>query len=154
MAKKRCILVCVTPQKSCRHLIECGLRHAEEQGAELRIVSVLPMRQSLAPDLAALESLNEYAREFGADMTVTFSDDPAGSVCKMARSCGACALLTGFSGKNSSHFLQDLHSRSPHIPLWMADSDGTAYMIGHAPSTDIRIFADGTFRIPLHDSTT
>lgn len=148
----QCILVCVTPQHSCRHLIACGQRLAEEQGVDLRIISVLPLRQSVAPDLTALESLNDYAREFGADMTVTFSDNAAASVCAMAQSCGACALLTGFPGKNSTHFLLDLHEQNPQIPLWMADSDGTAYMIGHTSHSEIQIVADGTFRIPLRDS--
>ena len=153
MANKHMILVCVTPQHTCRHLIRCGLRLAEEQDAEMRIVSVLPLRQSVAPDLAALDSLNDLARESGAEMTVAFSDDPSGSVSRMALECGASALLTGFPGKDSTHFVLSLHERIPHIPLWMADSDGTAYMIGHAPKTEILTVADATFRIPLRDAT-
>ena len=37
----------------------------------------------------------------------------------------------------------------PQIPLWMVDSDGTAYTIGHAAQSELQIITDGTFRIPL-----
>lgn len=152
MASRPGILVCVTPQRSCRYLIACGQRLAEEQGADLRIVSILPLRQSVAPDLAALEALNEFAREFGAEMTVSFSDDPARSVSDMVRELHVSALLTGFPGKNSTQFVEALHKRIPHIPLWMADNDGTAYTIGRAVHSDMQIVADSTFFIPLPDS--
>ena len=153
MSKNGVVLVCVTPQHSCRHLIECGQRFAQQQNAALHILSVLPQRQSFAPDWSVLESLNEYAGEFGAEMTVTFSDCPSDSVLKTVSETGVCTLLTGFPGKNSTHFVFDLHGKIPQIPLWMVDSDGTAYTIGHAAQSELQIITDGTFRIPLPTHT-
>lgn len=148
MSENGVILVCVTPQQSGAHLISCGRRLADEYACTLRIVSVLPQKQSFSPDLSVLESLNEAARSSGAEMTVCFSDSPADKVCEIVRESDVRMLLAGFPGKNSAHFLQTLHETLPDLPLWFIDSDGTAYSIGHAALGDTN--EDGTYRVLLH----
>ena len=117
MSKNGVVLVCVTPQQSGKHLISCGRRLADERGCTLRILSVLPQRQSFAPDLSVLESLNDAARESGAEMTVCFSDSPADKVREILRETDAQMLIAGFPGKHSTHFLQSLHEKAPDVPL-------------------------------------
>ena len=147
MEKNSVVLVCVTPQQSGRHLIACGRRFADDRGCTLRILSVLPQRQSFSPDLSVLESLNDAARESGAEMTVCFSDSPADKVVEIIREANAQLLIAGFPGKHSTHFLQSLHEKVPDVPLWLVDSDGAAYTIGHAVREDVQ--TDGTFQIVL-----
>ena len=149
MSKNGVILVCVTPQRSCRKLIECGKRFAEQQQCTLRILSVLPQGQSFAPDLSALEALNACAGEFGAEMTVLFSDSPAERVFQAVRETPSCTVVTGFPGKNSTQFVLQLHEKLPQTPLWMVDQDGTAYTVGRAPKQESRVISDGTYQIVL-----
>lgn len=152
MMKNGVVLVCVTPQQSGRHLIACGRRFADEYGCTLRILSVLPQRQCFAPDLSVLESLNEAAHESGAEMTVCFSDSPAEKVREILRETNVEMLIAGFPGKHSTHFLQSLHEKAPEIPLWLVDSDGAAYTIGHAVQQSVQ--TDGTFQVVLQGKRT
>lgn len=146
MTKNGVVLVCVTPQQSGRRLIEYGRRLADERGCTLRILSVLPQKQSFAPDLSVLESLNESAHEFGAEMTVCFSDSPADKVREIVRETGAQMLLAGFPGRHSSNFLQALHAKQPDLPLWLIDAGGTAYTIAPAFANEQTA---GTFQVVL-----
>ena len=152
MTKNGVVLVCVTPQQSGRHLIACGRRFADERGCTLRIMSVLPQRQSFAPDLSVLEALNDAARESGAEMTVCFSDSPADKVREIVRETDAQMLIAGFSGKHSTHFLQSLHKQAPDVPIWLVDSDGSAYTIGRSFRKDAQ--TEGTFQIVLQAKPT
>ena len=131
MTKNGSVLVCVTAQRTCRKLIECGFRLAEEKGAALRILSVFPQNRCTMPDIDALEMLNSAALEFGAEMTVCFSDDLMQCV-REAISPDTRLLVTGFPGKNSTEFIEKLRS-IPTLPLCMVDSDGTAYSIERKP---------------------
>ncbi len=147
MSENGVIIVCVTPQQSGKHLIACGRRLADAHGCALRIVSVLPQKQSFAPDLSVLESLNEAARESGAEMTVCFSDSPADKVCEIVRGTDLKMLLAGFPGKNSTNFLQSLHEKQADLPLWLIDGDGTGYTIGNAARRDVSL--GGTYCVVL-----
>lgn len=150
MHKNSVVLVCVTPQQSSKHLIDCGLRLAQERGSSLRILSVLPQRQAFAPDLSVLEMLNSAAHEAGAEMTVCFSDSPAEKVCEIVRESDIEMLLAGFPGKHSTHFLQSLHEKLPALQLWLVDSDGTAYTFGPAAQT----LPGGAIRVVLQGKPT
>ena len=152
MADNGVVLVCVTPQQSGKHLISCGRRFADERGCTLCILSVLPQKQSSAPDLSVLESLNDAARESGAEMTVCFSDSPADKVCEILRETDVNMVLAGFPGKHSTHFLQALHEKMPQLPLWLADADGAAYTIGHAVQPQPQ--AEGTYQVVLRSKPT
>ena len=147
MTKNGVVLVCVTPQQSGKHLIACGRQFADERGCTLRILTVLPQKQGFAPDLSVLESLNDAARESGAEMTVCFSDAPADKVCEIIRETNVEMLLAGFPGKRSTCFLQSLHEKAPGVRLWLVDSDGAAYTIGHSVQREQP--TDGTFQVVL-----
>ena len=129
MSAKRTLLVCVTAQESCDRLVQYGRRIARQEHATLRIVSVLPRRQSVCPDLQALERLNAVAIASGAQMRVCFSDDSVEKIREIALEESAQMLVVGFPGKDSSGFVHDLHAALPRTPLCMVDLDGTAYSI-------------------------
>lgn len=133
MSENGIVLVCVTAQQSSRLLIECGKKLAEEKNAELRIFSVLPQRQSFAPDLDVLVRLQEIADDASAQMKVCFSDSPVDCVSQELHRNDVRMLVTGFPGKNSTKFITQIHAQSPLTPLCMVDSDGTAYSIERAP---------------------
>lgn len=147
MSENGVVLVCVTPQQSGKHLISCGRRMADERGCTLRILSVLPQKQSFAPDLSVLEFLNDAARESGAEMTVCFSDSPADKVCEIVRETDVNMLLAGFPGKHSTHFLQSLHEKLPDVRLWLVDADGSAYSISSAVQPHTQ--TNGTYCVVL-----
>ncbi len=129
MAQEGILLVCVTAQESCSRLVEYGAALAKSENAALRIVSVLPRRQSMQPDLLALERLNAAAIESGAQMRVYFSDEPIERIREIAVAKDVRMLIVGFPGKNSSGFVHALHEAMPRMPLCMVDTDGTAYSI-------------------------
>lgn len=127
------VLVCVTAQQSSRRLIECGMRLAEQKNAELRIFSVLPQKQSFAPDLDALVRLQEIADNANAQMKVCFSDAPVDCVLRELRKGNICMLVTGFPGKRSTQFITQIHESAPLTPICMVDNDGTAYSLERVP---------------------
>lgn len=129
MSAKHTVVVCVTAQESCGRLVEFGRKLAKQEHAALRIVSVLPRRQSVSPDLPALERLNAAATASGAQMRVCFSDNPVEKIREIALEESARMLILGFPGKDSSGFVHDLHAALPRMPLCMVDLDGTAYSI-------------------------
>lgn len=127
------VLVCVTAQQSSRRLIERGVQIAAQENAELRIFSILPQRQSFAPDLDALVRLQEIADSANAQMKVCFSDAPVDCVLQELRKGNVCMLVTGFPGKNSTKFITQIHKSAPLTPICMVDIDGTAYSLERIP---------------------
>jgi len=134
MNKKNVVLVCVTPQLSCKRLIEAGAAIAKSEGASVRILSVFPKRQCYNPDRNALEFLNRSAADTNAAMTVCFSDEPVKIALQYAGEQGVKRVVTGFPRENSSSFINDFHRLMPEMPLCMVDDDCTAYEI--APAAD------------------
>lgn len=141
MKKKGVVLVCVTPQLSCKRLIETGKAIADSEGASVRILSVFPKRQCYNPDLNALEALNEAAVKNNAAMTVCFSDSAEKSISQYASEPGTLKVVVGFPRENSSEFITKFHAIMPGIPLCMVDDDGTAYEITTDENSEEEIFA-------------
>jgi len=129
MQKNGVVLVCVTPQVSCKKLIDAGAAIAAENNALVRIISVFPKRQCLCPDLDALETLNRAACDINAEMTVCFSDSPVERVSEYSREHRTVMIVSGFPKGDDNSFIMDLYALTPGMPLSMVDDDGTAYAV-------------------------
>lgn len=153
MRNKSVVLVCVTPQLSCKRLIEAGEAIAREEGASVRILSVFPKRQCYNPDLNALEHLNRAAAGINAAMTVCFNDDPVGCAMQYAAQPGVLKAVVGFPRGESSLFVEAFHRLMPEMPLSMVDDDGTAYEIapadGHGMAAKYEDLLSLTYKIHM-----
>lgn len=131
--KNESIVVCVTPQSSCKRLIEAGAKLCEEQGLKLRVISVL----SSPGSLDALGELYECVEKLGADMDIWINGEPALTAAVAAVKFGAKEIITGFPGEKSSKFIADFHDIVPDIPVRMIDAAGNQYRIVHCTEKDI-----------------
>jgi len=127
---RRTVLVCVTAQQSSEALVKAGKVLSDKWGAELEVVSVLPLNKNENPvKPEVLESLYQTAQKEGGEMAVYFSDDPIITVCAHIAKKKPLTLVTGFPGANSNDFIGTIHLLLPDIPISMIDRDGTAYNI-------------------------
>ena len=130
MNNRRTVLVCVTAQQSSEALVRAGKVLSDKWGADLEVVSVLPIGKSdnpIKPDI--LEKLYQTAQKEGGEMAVYFSDDPTITVCAHIAKRKPITLVTGFPGANSNNFIATIHLLIPDLPISMIDRDGTAYNI-------------------------
>ena len=93
--RKPSVLVCVTGQYDCDRLIEEGFEQAAEQGWELHVLCVhSPVRNQAYPS-DEIEYLYRTAKDLGADMTMTFSDNAPMCAADFTRNINAKRLVTG-----------------------------------------------------------
>ena len=127
---QRCVMVCVTPQQSCRRLIEAGARIAKEENLPLFVVSVFKESSGLnANEGGALEYLFEYAKSYNASMNIYFNDSPALVIAVSAKKNNASTLVTGFPAQGSIDFIAQIHEILPELPITMVDNDSSEYKI-------------------------
>ncbi len=130
MNNRRTVLVCVTAQQSSEALVKAGKVLSDKWGAELEVVSVLPLNKNENPvNPEILESLYQAAQKEGGEMAVYFSDDPTITVCAHIAKRKPLTLVTGFPGAKSNNFIATIHLLLPDLPISMIDRDGTAYNI-------------------------
>lgn len=130
MNRDRTVLVCVTAQQSSETLVKAGKLLADRWGANLEVVSVLPIGKSENPvNPEIIEKLYQSANSHGGEMAVYFSDDPTFTVCAHIAKRKPLTLVVGFPGAKSNNFISTIHLLLPEIPISMIDSDGTAYNI-------------------------
>lgn len=130
MNRERTVLVCVTAQQSSETLVKAGKLLSDKLGANLEVVSVLPIGKSenpIKPEI--IEKLYQSANKQGGEMAVYFSDDPTFTVCAHIAKRKPLTLVVGFPGAKSNNFISTIHLLLPEIPISMIDSDGTAYNI-------------------------
>lgn len=130
MNNRRIVLVCVTPQQASENLVRAGKVLSDKSGAELEVVSVLPLGKSANPiNPEVIESLYQAAQREGGEMAVYFSDDPTYTVCAHIAKRKPLTLVTGFPGEGSNNFIAAIHLLLPELPISMIDRDGRAYNI-------------------------
>lgn len=130
MNNRRTVLVCVTAQQSSESLVRAGKVLSDKWGAELEVVSVLPLAKNenpVKPEI--LEGLYQTAQRAGGEMAVYFSDDPIFTVCAHVAKRKPLTIVTGFPGADSNDFISTIHLLLPELPISMIDRDGTAYNI-------------------------
>ena len=130
MSNRRTVLVCVTAQKASENLVRSGKVLSDRLGAELEVVSVLPLAKSKSPiNPEVIESIYQTARKEGGEMAIYFSDDPIYTVCAHIAKRKPLTLVTGFPGEGSNDFVATIHLLLPELTISMIDRDGTAYNI-------------------------
>lgn len=130
MNRDRTVLVCVTAQQSSETLVKAGKLLSDKWGANLEVVSVLPIGKSENPiNPEIIEKLYQSANKQGGEMAVYFSDDPTFTVCAHIAKRKPLTLVVGFPGTKSNNFISTIHLLLPEIPISMIDTDGTAYNI-------------------------
>lgn len=130
MNNRRTVLVCVTAQQSSENLVKAGKVLSDKWGADLEVVSVLPLNKGNAPiKPEIIENLYQAAQKEGGEMAVYFSDDPIYTVCAHIAKRKPLTLVTGFPGADSNNFIGAIHLLLPDLPISMIDRDGTAYNI-------------------------
>lgn len=128
--KQPCVMVCVTPQQSCRRLIEAGARIAREENLPLSVISVFKESNAFnANEGGALENLFECAKKYDANMNIFFNDSPALVVAVCAKKHNASTLVTGFPAEGSSGFIARIHEILPELPITMVDGESSEYKI-------------------------
>ena len=112
MQEKGRVLVCVTGQRSCEHLIHAGADIAAQTGAALSVVHVAKMGSNFlgsASEAQALEYLFEISKTYDADMMLLRNDDVVATIAAHARKTGAQTVVIGGSvqkrGNRLSHAL-------------------------------------------------
>ncbi len=133
MSKNRkppCVMVCVTPQQSCRKLIEAGSRIAREENLPLSVISVFKESNGLnANEGGVLEDLFQCAKSHNASMDIFFNNSPELVVAVAAKKHNATTLVTGFPANGSSGFIAHIHEILPDLPITMVDNELSEYKI-------------------------
>lgn len=128
MKNNSTVLVCVTAQPSSERLIETAKALAERSGADLEVVSVLPVADGeKCIDCEALERIRDAARRQGGNMAVYFSNDPVLTASAHIAKRKPLTVVTGFPGSDSIGFVAAIHLLFPELPVTMVDKDGKIY---------------------------
>lgn len=136
--RQPCVMVCVTPQQSCRRLVEAGARIAKEEKLPLTVISVFKESSGFnANEGGALETLFASAGQFNASMDVFFSNSPALTVAVSAKRNNASTLVTGFPAEGSSGFIARIHEILPELPITMVDENSNEYKIIPVDKTEL-----------------
>ena len=94
------VLVCVTGQKTCEHLILEGAKRAKEVDAALSVIHVAKPGSGVLgnpKEGEALDYLYQIASAYGAEMTVIHSEDIVGTLSQYAKKAGADHIVLGVS---------------------------------------------------------
>lgn len=129
MESDRCVLVCVTSQKTCERLIKEGAYLAKKNNCSLLVLSVFPTNGCFRPDLETIGELDRCAREHSAEMILFYNDFPFIVAASVAKKYNAINIVTGFCENGVSPFITSLHTVLPEIPVSMVDKEGKIFSI-------------------------
>lgn len=124
--EEKCVLVCVTGQKTCERLIQEGSRLAIERNLELSVVHVARRGAELLGNFSeaeALEYLFHVSTEYGADMTVIRSDEVVKTVEEHARKAGAAILVLGAPRMGQRDMTADMKKHMPDMDFHIVYTD-------------------------------
>ena len=124
MDDKTTVLVCVTAQQSSEKLIDAGRAIADENSADLEVISVLPIEgfdSRNNPEI--LDRLHQHAKGAGGDMAVYFIEDPTLTIAAHIAKTKPKLLVTGYPGEGSTGFVSLIHLVLPELPISMIDGE-------------------------------
>lgn len=127
MNSTKTVLVCVTPQESSKALVSAGKIIADEKGAALEVVSVLPINNPYKNNPQIMEALYQCVKGYGGEMAVYFSDEPTITVAAHIGKSKPETIVTGFPGENSNDFISTIKLLFPQLPISMVAKDNTVY---------------------------
>lgn len=126
--KKPSVLVCVTGQYDCDRLIEAGFEKAVELGWELHVFCVHTPVNDLSNFSDEIEYLYRTAKNLGADMTISFSDNAPKCTADFARKINARHLITGMPDSRPNGFVLTVHELVPKLQITMVTKEGDCLM--------------------------
>ena len=129
MDNDRCVLVCVTGQKTCERLIRKGASLAEKENCSLLVLSVFPTNGCFTPQLETIGELDRCAREHSAQMILFYNDFPFIVAASVAKKYNAINIVTGFCEDSVSPFVTSLHAVLPDMPITMVDNEDKIFNI-------------------------
>lgn len=129
MENDRCVLVCVTSQKTCERLIKKGASLAEKENCNLLVLSVFPTNCCFRPNLETIGVLDRCARENSAEMILFYNDFPFIVAASIAKKYNAINIITGFRENQVSPFVTSLHTLLPEMPITMVDNEDKSFVI-------------------------
>ena len=116
---KKCVMVCVTGQKTCERLIETGSRRAKELGADVTVVHVAREGMDLLggslKEAEALEYLFRMASEHGAGMMVIRSNEVVPTLVSHARELNAELIVLGSPRKMRRDITKEIRAELPEM---------------------------------------
>ena len=122
------ILVCVTGQRSCDRLIDCGARLASELDQPMVVMHVARVGNNVLGfrnEPEALEYLLKKSLDHGADMFVRKSDDVVGAIEAEAKACEASTIVAGRAFNYSGwDLLDELRGRLPGVRFEILTAEG------------------------------
>lgn len=112
-------LVLVTDQFACERIIKSARVVADLNNTELLVLSVMQARATANP--AALEHLFGVAKEYGATMTVAFSDDPYQAIVEAIAQYRVINAVTGVPNGADSML----------VKLWKTQKNTNFFTVTH-----------------------
>ena len=141
------IIVFVTGQKQCEHLIKAG-RMLATADTPLRVVSIQPRHAQDRP-AAELEHLFQVCSSVGASMTVLYEDAPPAkaAIRYIKKSGGAGHIVTGVPDcVHQGNFAYEVHQALPSVSLSIVTPSGRWYamasLAGKHPFSQLRLAAE------------
>ncbi len=116
------VMVCVTGQKTCDHLIQEGSRLAKEKKLPLDVIHVAHPGAALLGNPSVSEALNylyALSNEAGADLTVLRAEDPLETIIKYAQDNNVKYIVLGVSPhkRGKENFAQMIQIRMPAVQV-------------------------------------
>jgi hypothetical protein len=130
--KQPAYLLCCTPRPGVTDLAKSAAVYAQEQGATLEILSVLPPVTDAPIQPEALDRLEAAANAVAASLSVYFHAFPALTAAVYAKAKGIACVLTGFDCETQLGipFSAQIRYALPDVPLVMLGADGANYLVG------------------------
>lgn len=141
MMNENCVMVFVTPQKSCARLIEASAKIAESKSTKLMVISIVNNFDNKTTE--ALNELYAYVESLNASMNLYVNNEAFLTAAVAAKRFHATEIVTGFPGEQSSMFVTNLHKLLPDIPITMVDENGVEYKMIHYTKEQLDEFKSG-----------
>jgi K+-sensing histidine kinase KdpD len=117
--EKKCVLVCVTGQKTCERLITAGSCIAKELDAETTVIHVaregVDLLGGSLKEAEALEYLFRMASEHGAGMMVVRSNEVVPTLVSHARKLNVEMIVLGSPRKARRDITKEIRAELPEM---------------------------------------
>lgn len=123
---RKAVLVWVTNPDACHSIVKAGRILADENNAELVIVSIQGSIKGEWESYASdLKKLNEAARRANAELTIVYSDNKFEAAHNTINQVKPIIMVAGLPGMiGRSTFLEQICNMASNIPTYSVDLSG------------------------------